>query len=495
MTNPLDVAQWAKNWEALARQAGEGLAGKSAQFPWQGATQSGPAWAELLGKSAPFADANRQSEAIEHMLAGAQGYLGMLQSLAMAASGQGTAPDSGFSDALRQGVFPGAFSASSMNNPLAAAMRGFGGQGAQGLEQMMERFAATTGPLFDSAKGVLNAPAFGHLREKQETLQNAARLMIDYQEQSARYDRLMLKVSEKSFARFQLKLAEREEPGRQVDSVRGLYDLWIDAAEEAYAEVALSEEFREVYAGVVDAQMRLRKHVQGEIEKLCAEFGMPTRSEVDSIGQRLQALRREFREEREAGTDNEELAAELDSLRRELAGLKSGQGKQAGKAKSGKSTRAAVVAKSGKARKPARADKASTPVREKKPAKATKASKPAKSGKSGKSGKSKKLAKAVVPVQDQKASVAAESPKRKSSAAKSKRKAVTKETRARRTKRRKSTPAKGSVVAAKAPDSKSGQPASFAASIARFARKSKNSSAGTTRSRGVARAAKRGGSK
>ena len=105
----------------------------------------------------------------------------------------------------------------------------------------------------------------------------------------------MLKVSEQSFARFQLKLAEREEPGRQIDSARGLYDLWIDAAEEAYAEIALSEEFREVYAAVVDAQMRVRQQVQGEIERFCNELGMPTRSEVDSIGQRLQALRREFR--------------------------------------------------------------------------------------------------------------------------------------------------------------------------------------------------------
>jgi class III poly(R)-hydroxyalkanoic acid synthase PhaE subunit len=496
MTNPLDVAQWAKNWEALARQAGEGLAGKSAQFPWQGATQSSSGWADLVGKSAPFAGAGEQSEALEHMLAGAQGYLGLLQSLAMAASGQGTTPDSGFADALRQGVFPGAFSGSAMNNPLAAAMRGFGGQGAQGLEQMMERFAATTGPLFDAAKGALNAPAFGHLREKQENMQNAARLMIDYQEQNARYDRLMLKVSEKSFARFQLKLAEREEPGRQVDSVRGLYDLWIDAAEEAYAEIALSEEFREVYAAVVDAQMRLRKHVQGEVEKLCSELGMPTRSEVDSIGQRLQALRREFREEREAGAGNGDLAAELDSLRRELAGLKSGQGKQAGKTKSRKSTRAAVAAKPAKAKKSAKANKASKPVKEEKPAKASKPSKPSKPGKPAKSGKSRKPAKAVAPVQDQKASVQAEAPKRKSSAAKSRRKAATKEPKARRTARRKSTSGKGSVVATKAPTSKeSGQPASFAASIARFARKSKSTSSRSKRSPGAARTAKRGGSK
>ncbi|MGB0133072.1 poly(R)-hydroxyalkanoic acid synthase subunit PhaE, partial [Dokdonella sp.] len=233
MTDPLDIAQWAKNWEALARQAGENLGGKSPQFPWQGAEKAKPNWTDMFGAGSAYPGANQQGDAVGHMLAGAQGYLGMLQNMAMAAAGQGSSANVGFAEAMRQGGFGGAFPASAMGNPLAAAMRGFSGQGAQGMDQMMERFTAMAGPMFEAVKGGLNAPAFGHLREKQENMQNAARLMIDYQEQSARYDRLMLKVSEQSFARFQLKLAEREEPGRQIDSIRGLYDLWIDAAEEA----------------------------------------------------------------------------------------------------------------------------------------------------------------------------------------------------------------------------------------------------------------------
>ena len=88
------------------------------------------------------------------------------------------------------------------------------------------------------------------------------------------------------------------------------------------AEAALSEEYREVYAAVVDAQMRVRRQVQGGIEKFCAELGMPTRSEVNSIGERLQALRREFREERESAGEHEDLVAEVAALREELSTLK-----------------------------------------------------------------------------------------------------------------------------------------------------------------------------
>lgn len=293
MNESVDVAQWAKAWEALARQAQSVLGGGQAAADSAAAM---PPWLEKIDQINPFAKGKMQNEAVEHLLAGAQGYLGMLQSLANAAGGQATAINPA---QWAGGFIPGAF-AGSFSNPFAQAMRTFGGHGAAGFEQMFDRFAQTVAPMLEKGKSVLNLPAFGHLREKQENLQKTARVFMEYQEQSARYDRIMLKVGEQSFARFQLKLAEREEPGRQIESVRALYDLWIDAAEEAYAEMALSEEFREVYAGVVDAQMRVRQQVQGEVEKLCNEFGMPTRSEVDSIGERLQALRREFRQFQES---------------------------------------------------------------------------------------------------------------------------------------------------------------------------------------------------
>jgi len=110
------------------------------------------------------------------------------------------------------------------------------------------------------------------------------------------------------------------EPGRQIDSLKGLYDLWVDASEEAYAEIALSEEFREVYGEMVNTQMRVRQLQQQQTEQLCQQLGVPTRSEVSSLGERLQALRREFRASR-AGASADH-ADEIMALRRELAALK-----------------------------------------------------------------------------------------------------------------------------------------------------------------------------
>ncbi|HEY4353907.1 MAG TPA: poly(R)-hydroxyalkanoic acid synthase subunit PhaE, partial [Paraburkholderia sp.] len=120
------------------------------------------------------------------------------------------------------------------------------------------------------------------------------------------------------------------EPGRQIDSIRALYDLWVDAAEEAYAEIALSDDFRKVYGDVVNSQMRVRSQMQQEVERIGVDLGMPTRSELNSVHKRLHDMRRELRDSQEAlrntnsdGRDAEIAAmrAEIDDLRRLVTNL------------------------------------------------------------------------------------------------------------------------------------------------------------------------------
>src|SRR3546814_17911491 len=120
--------------------------------------------------------------------------------------------------------------------------------------------------------------------------------------------------------RLQGKMAE---PGRQVDSLKALYDLWVDASEEAYAEIALSDEFREVYGEMVNTQMRARQLQQQQTEQICQQLGVPTRSEVSSLGERIQALRRAFRA-RQAGASPDHEEETLDQ-QREMAAMKIGR--------------------------------------------------------------------------------------------------------------------------------------------------------------------------
>lgn len=190
-------------------------------------------------------------------------------------------------------------------NPLLDALRSATGQGSRGFEQMQAELAPWLGQLRGTLNEQLGLPAFGYSRERQEQLQALLQAQAEYAETSAAYNALLAKASQRGMEYFENKLAERSEPGRQIDSARALYDLWVDAAEEAYAEVALSPEFRAAYGAMVNALMRVRQRVQKEVEQQAASLGMPTRSELDGTHRKLHELR-----------------AEVRALRRELAALR-----------------------------------------------------------------------------------------------------------------------------------------------------------------------------
>ena len=310
---------WQKDWHALQQQywnawqdATRNAAGASmpeAATPWhQGLEQ----WSRL------FANSGKQNETLERMLNGAKSYTALMQSMVGAAAGQpaGAGPKL-WTDALRQGFDLPGMDTLLQGNPLAKMLRDIGGPGAQGFDQLSANFA----PFLQQAKAEgmswLNAPAFGYAREHQEHLQKTAAAFVEFQDAVKKYNALILKASQRSFDVFQNKLAEREEPGRQIETPRALYDLWVDAAEEAYAETALSDEFRAVYGDVVNAQMRVRAQVQAEVERINSDLGMPTRTELNSVHKRLHDLRRALRT-----TDGASANAQIAALRDEVKALR-----------------------------------------------------------------------------------------------------------------------------------------------------------------------------
>ncbi len=277
------------------------------------AQQSWDAWARQFQQPVanPFAPPPAPAagnDTLERTLAGLKGYFDWLQAAAAGSS----APSSGndWRQQLQQ-MFGGA------SQPFAQAFGGIDGAGAEGFMRQWQAWlqAARQGGFGNLPDAP--TPAFGLNREQQMQQQALATALMASMQATARYQELIQRANAQGMQRLQDKLAE---PGRQIDSLKGLYDLWVDAAEEAYAEIALSDEFREVYGEMVNAQMHARQQQQQQTEQICQQLGMPTRSEVSSLGERLQALRREFRASR-AGISADQ-ADEIVALRRELAALK-----------------------------------------------------------------------------------------------------------------------------------------------------------------------------
>ena len=144
-------------------------------------------------------------------------------------------------------------------------------------------------------RGALGSAPLGLMREHQERWQAFAKAQIDLQAVMERYNTLMQKVQREGMARFEAKLRAHSEPGKQLASARALFDLWIDASEEAFAQIALGPEYRHVYGELVNAQMRLRQCGMAIVEEQLKALGLPSRTELDSNHKRTHELSREVR--------------------------------------------------------------------------------------------------------------------------------------------------------------------------------------------------------
>jgi hypothetical protein len=144
-------------------------------------------------------------------------------------------------------------------------------------------------------RGPFEMPAFGYAREHQERLQAFARAAADFQQAAQAFQSLLADVGQEAFSRFESLLARRMGEGKPLESSRALLDLWIDAAEDAYADMALGERFQRAFGDYVNAQMRLRAAMQKEVELACAQWGIPGRAEVDAAHRKVAGLERELR--------------------------------------------------------------------------------------------------------------------------------------------------------------------------------------------------------
>ena len=144
------------------------------------------------------------------------------------------------------------------------------------------------------SRAPFDMPAFGYTREHQERARAFARAVSEFQVAAQAFSAIVAEAGQDAFGRFESLLARRMGEGKPVESARALFDLWIDAAEDAYADIALGERFQTAFGEYVNAQMRLRAAMQKEVELTTAQWGIPGRAEVDAAHRKIAILEREL---------------------------------------------------------------------------------------------------------------------------------------------------------------------------------------------------------
>jgi polyhydroxyalkanoate synthase subunit PhaE len=288
--SPADFESLARQYWGAWGEAMRGAAPAAAQAPTQ-------PWHDAIDWWSKFAHGGRQeaNDVVSRFNQQARQWFGQMQQVAAQYAGQDAGAGE-IANAWKQAL------GAAGENPFPEMFRSMRGQGQQGLEQWLEDASPYLESMRREGASWLQVPTFGLGREHQERLQKLAQAQMEYQRHDSAYNALMMKSGQAAYEIFERKLAERGEPGKQIESARALFDLWIDSAEEAYAQVALSPEFRQVYGKLVNAQMQLRSGIQREVEQMSSLFGMPTRTEVDGAYRKIAELERSVRKLRDAST-------------------------------------------------------------------------------------------------------------------------------------------------------------------------------------------------
>jgi hypothetical protein len=154
---------------------------------------------------------------------------------------------------------------------------------ARSMRQFAERFALP---------GAL--PPIGPWREHEQAWRDVALALAHFQELQAELHAKITAAQMAALTLLEERARQRAQAGKPLREPRELYDLWVDCGEETYAQMAHSEAYCELQARFANAAIELRARQQAVIERAAKQFGMPTRSELDSVHRQLRALRAEL---------------------------------------------------------------------------------------------------------------------------------------------------------------------------------------------------------
>lgn len=153
----------------------------------------------------------------------------------------------------------------------------------------------------------LSIPGIGYARETQEQYQHLWRLVVDYLEALQQYEFAFVRLGRRSIEHFRRRL-EQNTRDAPFDSLRKLYDLWVDACEEVYVEYVSSDEYARLFGRLVNALAAVKRQSSVLLDDMLESMNLPTRREMDTVHRRVLEARR----------DNQAVRAELAGVKERL---------------------------------------------------------------------------------------------------------------------------------------------------------------------------------
>jgi polyhydroxyalkanoate synthesis regulator phasin len=91
-------------------------------------------------------------------------------------------------------------------------------------------------------------------------------------------------------------ITNKVENGTEINSMTALYQEWLNISDKVYVELFESDEYSKLMAEVSALQLKLRKEMDLQAEKMLAGYPVATRSEMDELYKVIYDLKKEVRQ-------------------------------------------------------------------------------------------------------------------------------------------------------------------------------------------------------
>jgi poly[(R)-3-hydroxyalkanoate] polymerase subunit PhaE len=156
----------------------------------------------------------------------------------------------------------------------------FGGDNSE-MKKMREQF--------------LSMPGIGYYGVKQEKIQKLIKLSTIYQDNYSENQTVMTRLNNDALELMRKKILRMSKQGEDFNSMRQIYDLWVESNEKVYADYAYTEEYSDLNGRLVNSQMALKRLSQEMTEDMLSAMNMPTTRAMNDLERRHYELRKKFK--------------------------------------------------------------------------------------------------------------------------------------------------------------------------------------------------------
>ena len=157
----------------------------------------------------------------------------------------------------------------------------------------------------------LSIPGVGYTRESQEQAQEGIRLWGEYQKVSQEFNQALYKVGMDSLEVMRQKILAMAREGKEIKSLREIYDLWIDCNEETYASFVYTPEYSRLYGRLTNALMAVKQHGRNIVDESLGALNVPTYKGINTLQKRQYDM---GKQQKEALKKIKELQQEITEL-------------------------------------------------------------------------------------------------------------------------------------------------------------------------------------